>query len=472
MILISFKKYWSRFILLTAFAIVGFGAIQSGKAQGSTTAGQLTRILFIFDASNSMWGEWQSDKKIHIANKLLSKMIDSLESYPNIQLALRVYGHQYEAKLNNCNDTKLEVPFAYNNHARIKQKLKTLYPKGTTPIAQSLKACEKDFPPLTSTNCRNVIILITDGIEECSGNPCSISKELQRKGIILKPFIIGIGGSFEESLDCIGTYLDASNEEDFDNSLHVIIDQIFHPTTCQINLLDKLDNPKETNVNMTFEDCYSRKIHYNFIHTMNPKGLPDTLYINPMPEYRITIHTNPPVVIDSVKLTPGRHNIIAAPTPQGSLLVKIITGSTDRYRQIPIIVRQADSSSIINIQYLDVLEKYIIGKYDLEILCLPRLNIKNIQISQSITTQIKIPAPGTAIIQKNKLGNGSLYVLRDKKMEWIYNLRDADIQESILLQPGTYMIVFRASDAKQTRQTISKTFTIRSNMTTTVNLPK
>ena len=326
------------------------------KAQNSTsTDNQLTRILFIFDASNSMWGEWQSDKKIHIANKLLSKMIDSLESYPNVQLALRVYGHQYDAKLNNCNDTKLEVPFAYHNHAKIKQKLKTLYPKGTTPIAQSLKACEKDFPPATSSNCRNVIVLITDGIEECSGDPCSISKELQRKGIVLKPFIIGIGGSFEETLDCVGNYLDASNEDDFDNSLHIIIDQIFHPTSCQVSLLDKTDNPVETNVNMTFEDCYSHKILYNYIHTMNAKGLPDTLYINPMPEYKITVHTVPPIVIDSIKLTPGRHNIIAVPAPQGSLLVKLVTGSTDRYRQIPIIVRQADSIPVTNIQYLKLL---------------------------------------------------------------------------------------------------------------------
>ena len=459
-------------IVFACFLLTGNAQNNANSTGSTSSSSSLTRILFIFDASNSMWGEWQSDKKIHIANKLLSKMIDSLESYPNVQLALRVYGHQFDAKLNNCNDTKLEVPFAYHNHARIKQKLKTLYPKGTTPIAQSLKACEKDFPPPTSTNYRNVIILITDGIEECYGDPCSISKELQRKGIVLKPFIIGIGGSFEESLDCVGNYLDASNEEDFDNSLHIIIDQIFHPTTCQVSLLDKADNPTESNVNMTFEDCYNHKIHYNYVHTMNAKGLPDTLFINPMPEYKITIHTNPPVVVDSVKLTPGRHNIIAAPTPQGSLLVKLVTGSTDRYRQIPILVRQADSSRITNIQYIDIKEKYLIGKYDLEILCLPRLRIPNVEISQSTTTQIKIPAPGTAVIQKNKLGNGSLYVLRDKNMEWIYNLRDEDVQESILLQPGTYRIVFRSNEAKYTRQTVSQTFTIRSNMTTTVNLPK
>ncbi|MBQ6667892.1 MAG: VWA domain-containing protein [Bacteroidales bacterium] len=445
----------------------------SGNCQNTGNRNQpaLTRILFIFDASNSMWGEWQSDKKIHIANRLLSKMVDSLESYPDVQIALRVYGHQSDSKLHDCNDTKLEVPFSYNNFPRVKQKLKTLYPKGTTPIAQSLLACEKDFPPATG-NIRNVVVLITDGIEECSGDPCAVSHALQRKGIILKPFIIGIGGNFETDLRCIGNYIDASGEADFDNALHVIIDQIFHPTTCQVSLLDQSGKPTETNVNMTFEDSYSHKIRYNLIHTMNTRGLPDTLLINPMPEYKITVHTLPPVSVDSIKLTPGRHNIIPIQTPQGSLQVKVVSGQSDRYRQIPIIVRQADSCQTINVQYFDMVDKYLVGKYDLEILCMPRLIIPQVKISQSTTTQIKIPAPGTAIVQKNRLGTGSLYVMRGQQLEWVYNLRDDDIQESILLQPGTYTLVFRARESNRTVETLSQTFVVRSNMTTTVQIPK
>ncbi len=461
------KRQW-LFILFCLCA-----APFTGNAQPSTgkNGPELTRILFIFDASNSMWGEWQSDKKIHIANRLLSQMVDSLESYPNIQLALRVYGHQSESKLHNCNDTKLEVPFAYNNFARIKQKLKTIYPKGTTPIAQSLLACEKDFYP-PATNCRNVVVLITDGIEECSGDPCAVSRALQRQGIILKPFIIGIGGNFEADLHCIGHYIDASSEEEFDNAMHVIIDHIFHPTSCQVNLLDRLGKPNETNVNMTFEDSYNHKIRYNLIHTFNEKGLPDTLFINPMPEYKITVHTLPPVSVDSIKLTPGRHNVIPISTPQGGLQVKVVSGQSDRYRQVPIVVRQADSSEILNVQYFDIVDNYLVGAYDVEILCLPRLRMPHIEITQSTTTQIKIPAPGTAIIQKNRLGNGSLYVMRGQQMEWVYNLRDEDIQESILLQPGTYKVVFRSRQSAKTLESVTHTFTVRSNMTTTVNIPQ
>ena len=61
--------------------------------------------------------------------------------------------------------SKNEVPFAFGNVPRIKKKLRSIVPKGTTPIARSLSRASTDFPPCE--NCRNVIILITDGIEAC-----------------------------------------------------------------------------------------------------------------------------------------------------------------------------------------------------------------------------------------------------------------------------------------------------------------
>jgi len=84
----------------------------------------LTRILFVLDASQSMYGRWQSDMKISIARKLLSKVLDSLQTIENIELALRVYGHQYPFPPQVCNDTKLIVPFSPGNIPTIKHKLK------------------------------------------------------------------------------------------------------------------------------------------------------------------------------------------------------------------------------------------------------------------------------------------------------------------------------------------------------------
>lgn len=174
-----------------------------------------TRILLIFDCSNSMYGLWESDSKYAIARRLVGRMVDSLSREPNVQLALRCYGHQKKYPPQDCDDTKLEVPFARDNAWLIKSKLEKLKPSGTTPIALSLEACAADFP---DRNARNVVLLITDGKEECGGDPCAISAALQSKGITLRPFIVGVGQldpAIRESFQCIGNYYDAATEGAF-----------------------------------------------------------------------------------------------------------------------------------------------------------------------------------------------------------------------------------------------------------------
>ena len=71
----------------------------------------LNRVLFIFDASQSMLGRWQSGRKIDIAKKLLSKMVDSLSNIDNLEIALRVYGHKSPFPPKDCEDSYLEVNF-------------------------------------------------------------------------------------------------------------------------------------------------------------------------------------------------------------------------------------------------------------------------------------------------------------------------------------------------------------------------
>ena len=197
-----------------------------------------TRILFVFDASQSMAGIWESDTKINIARDFLITMIDSLQYLKNVQMALRVYGHQSPVPPQDCNDTKLEVPFDVNNAFKIRQKLRFLNPKGTTPIAHSLELAAEDFTPCDE--CRNIIILITDGIEACEGDPCAVSRQLQLKGIVVKPFIIGIGmdPEFKKTFDCVGYYYNAEKEQKFREILEVVITMALNTTSAQVNLLD------------------------------------------------------------------------------------------------------------------------------------------------------------------------------------------------------------------------------------------
>jgi Ca-activated chloride channel family protein len=463
-------KAFIKLLFITVLILQSsFSFAQKAKVKEVDAPPPLTRILFIFDCSQSMFARWQSDTKINIAQKLLSNMLDSLKNVKNLELAFRVYGHQKNFPPQDCDDSKLEVPFSKNNYKKIEHKLKSLVPRGTTPIAFSLEKSADDFPQCK--DCRNIIILITDGLEECGGDPCAVSQMLQKKGIILKPFIIGIGKNFKESFDCVGTYFDATSEIEFNKALNVVISQALNSTTAQVNLLDEQGKPTETNVNMTFYDNFSGLIKYNFIHTMNNRGMPDTLTIDPLVKYNLVVHTIPPVKKDSITLTPGKHSIIALDAPQGYMKLKLMSSSNSiSNKNLQCIVRKKGSSETLNVQFFNQTEKYLCGNYDLEVLCLPRLIIKDVEIKQSNTTTVEIPMPGIAVINTVVNGYGSLYVLEDNKMKWLYNFNESTTIESLILQPGNYRVVFRGKMSTKSISSIDKDFKIESGITTTVNI--
>ncbi len=437
-----------------------------GRQQPNEKEPPLTRILFIFDASQSMFARWQSDMRINIARDLLTELLDSLEQTPNTQLALRVYGHQKRFPPQDCDDSKLEIPFDNDNIPQIKQRLRSITPRGTTPIAMSLERAQHDFPPCD--NCRNIIVLITDGIEECGGDPCAVSRELQKKGIFLKPFIIGIGRDFSADFECVGQYFDATSEVEFRQSLNIVISQALDNTTAQVNLMDIYGLPTETNVPITLYDHTSGRIMESFVHTMNHRGTPDTLYyLDPLMIYDIKVHTMPPVEKLEVKVNPGKHNIIPIDAPQGSLTL-LVGGKTQvAYRAI---VRKAGEMETLTTQIFGNTEKYLVGEYDLEILSLPRVHVKNIDIRQSHTTTVEVPQPGIAVIRLPAQGYAKILHEEDNKLNVVHVIRENAQSESIYLQPGTYRVVYRSKASSQTIFSKEKTFRIDSGISTVVNL--
>jgi len=430
----------------------------------------LTRIEFVFDASYSMFGQWQSGMKMDIAKKMLNDFLDSIQKTDNpyLEIAFRCYGHQVPLRPErSCTDTKLEVPFGKNNITAIKNKLKQIVPKGTTPIAYTLEQCANDFPSASNANVRNIIILITDGIEECDGDPCAVSLALQKKGIILKPFVIGIGldQSYLNSFGCVGKFYDASNESSFKNILNIVISQALNNTTAQVNLNDQIGKPTETDVNMTFYDEQTGIIRYNYIHTINNKGVPDTIVIDPIGTYKMVVHTIPPIEKKNIELTPGKHNIIAVDAAQGYMSIKT-SGSSN----VNCIVRKNGEMQTLTVQQMNSTEKYLIGKYDIEILTLPRIKLDKIDVSQSKTTTVEIPQSGSVTIQKPGEGYGSLYLEENNKLVWVCNLNNYLTQETIVLQPGKYRVEFRPKNAKESIYTIEKRFKIESGISTPLKL--
>lgn len=456
-------------VFTTIIILLAFNLFGQKQPEPTKKAVPITRILFIFDASQSMLGRWQSDTKFNIAKKLMSELLDSISDLKNTEFALRVYGHQHQFPPQVCTDTKLEVPFAPNNASKIKARLRTINPKGTTPLAFSLEQSAKDFPPLS--NSRNIVVLITDGMEECSGDPCAVSKMLQKNGIILKPFIIGIGQDFNKAFNCVGNYFDATNEKDFKTALNIVISQALNSTSMQVNLLDESGRPTETDAGMTFYDLYSGKVMYNYIHTMNNRGVPDTLVIDPLVTYRIEVHTLPAVTIDTVRIVPGKHTVVAVDAPQGYLNLKM-AGSSNAAKGLQCIVSQQGNCKILNMQNFGETEKYITGNYDLEVLSLPRISLKDVAVSQSHTTTIEIPEPGIVVLRKTFNGYGTILLNDKNKLTRIFELNDNLTLETLYLQPGNYKIIFRPKNSKSSIYTVEQSFSVESGKTTDVQLYK
>ncbi|WMN11439.1 VWA domain-containing protein [Marivirga salinae] len=429
-----------------------------------------TRILFLFDASGSMLAPWGNELRIDASKRVLTDLVDSLRVNDKIELALRPYGHLTPAKERNCEDTKLEIPFAPNNNDRIIDRLKYIYPRGTTPIAYSLLQSAKDFPQ--DDNYRNIIIIITDGIESCDGDPCAVSLELQKKDIFLRPFVIGLGmeEKFASEFDCMGEYFNAKNINAFRTVLNGILTQSLSKTTASVELLDQNGRAVEKDVNVSFINTFTGISEFDFIHFRDRNGKPDTVEVDPVLSYDVVVNTVPPVVKRNVFLKGGTHNVINIKTPQGEL--KINQENTFEYdRDVQVLIKKSSQSEIINNQAINSDEKYLIGKYDLEILTLPKIKINNVEIKQGETRNINLPAPGRINVIYSSKGIGSLYSIDENgRQTWIRKLDLRGGKASFGIQPGKYKYVFRSDRAMGSKYTQIKEFDIQSGQTLNIKI--
>lgn len=417
------------------------------------------------DGSGSMMGQWVDGKsRIDVAKEILTRLVDSLRSNPDLELALRVYGHRYPRQSNNCQDTRLEVPFAVKNHDAIINKLKEIIPKGVTPITYSMEQAANDFP--VAQGYRNILILITDGIESCGGDPCATSRALQSKGVFLRPFIIGLGLEGGKILDCVGKYFDSENSTAFNNVLNQTIRTTFSKTSVSVELLDEHNRPTETNVAISFLNDMTNTPAYEFVHYLDSRGRPDSVDVDPVLSYTVVVNTVPQIIRRDVNIENGKHNIVSIPAPQGNLIVK----QEGRKDAFSIVVREKGGTVILNTQMANESFRYLKGAYEIETLTLPRRTFQ-ITIEAGQTRTITLPVPGLVNINTISSGYGSLFeILNDGTEKWVCNLADKKAQHTYTLLPGTYKVAFRVNDAGGSKYTAVKTFHLNSGQTMNVSV--
>ncbi len=190
-----------------AILMLVFCCIFQLKAQNQQNPSPL---IFIYDASGSMWGQLQGKTKKEIAATVLTSSVNELPQ--NQKIGLVAYGHR---KKGDCKDVEFLVDVKSGTKAQVNQAIKGINPLGKTPLAYSaLQVIDK----LRSTKMKATIILVTDGIESCGGNICDVIRAAKKEGIDFKLHIIGFGlkAGETEQLKCAaeagdGNYYDAAD---------------------------------------------------------------------------------------------------------------------------------------------------------------------------------------------------------------------------------------------------------------------
>jgi Ca-activated chloride channel family protein len=438
-----------------------------GTSQLLHAQGQTTRILIILDASRSMGENFNRNSKMQAARDVVTHIVDSLNGNPNIQLGLRVYGHQSPQPLNDCEDSKLEVAFRVKNAATINAKINAIRPQGVTPIAYSIEQSIADFGQ-DAKNYRNIMILVSDGFESCGRNPCEVVQRMRQQGILTKSYVIGIGiDALQYSeFSCMGEFTNIASEDKTEDIANDVLAKIFNSVFVRVDLLDTENRPEETDAVMTFYDRSNHLPKFNYYHTINPKGNPDTITLDPSIKYDMQVHTVPETWKRDVSLTAGKINLITQPAPQGYLRVAV-RGETYKGKINCIIKKDGE---IINAQTSGYAQKILTGVYDVEVLTIPVIYINHAAVEQDKTTTLEIAAPGFISFNKNEVLIGGIYEYRDNKLTEIFELNETTLKETVAIQPGKYKVIYRYASKKKMESTLEVEFEVISGTALTVRL--
>ncbi|MDD5759452.1 MAG: VWA domain-containing protein, partial [Desulfobulbaceae bacterium] len=185
---------------------------EKGKAMAGAT------VELILDASGSMVSPKNKvggKLKMDVAREVMLEIVGLLPI--DTQVGLRLYGHRRkDGTKGACEDSELVAPIAGLDRSRLEERIKGVKALGGTPIAYSLTEAGKDMANIKGPQ---LILLVTDGKEECKGNPAAVVEVLKAQGIDARIDIVGFALTDQKDKDDMakvakiagGRFFDAQN---------------------------------------------------------------------------------------------------------------------------------------------------------------------------------------------------------------------------------------------------------------------
>jgi hypothetical protein len=192
-------------------------------AQPSQPSGIETAVL-VLDASGSMSDSVGEESKIQVAQRAVGELIGKWDA--DVPLGLTVYG----GKTGSCNDIRTEIPVGPVDASAFMSAVNALTPLGPTPLTDAVIAAAEQ---LDYEHNQATVILVSDGLETCSADPCEMATALEQKGIDLTVHVVGFGVDPSEAttLSCIakntgGQYKSADDAASLSQALTGIVQEV------------------------------------------------------------------------------------------------------------------------------------------------------------------------------------------------------------------------------------------------------
>ncbi|MGB0967499.1 MAG: vWA domain-containing protein, partial [Halocynthiibacter sp.] len=179
--------------------------------------------MVVFDVSGSMWGQIDGVTKIEIARDAFSTISADWDA-GNVNAGLIAYGHRRKG---DCSDIELISEPAPGSSAALGQIVNRLNPRGKTPLSDAVRLAAET---LRFTEESATVVLVSDGRETCSADPCAVGAELERLGVNFTAHVVGFDVTDPDAraqLQCLadntgGQYFDAGDANGLGDALRNI----------------------------------------------------------------------------------------------------------------------------------------------------------------------------------------------------------------------------------------------------------
>ncbi|MDZ4312774.1 MAG: VWA domain-containing protein [Cypionkella sp.] len=187
------------------------------------------RTIIVLDGSGSMWGQIDGKPKLEIAREALAEVLKTIPA--DTELGLIAYGHRSKGA---CDDIETLVAPATGTAPAIASAADKMQFLGKTPLTEAVRRAASE---LRSTEEKATVVLITDGIETCEGDPCALARELEASGVDFTAHVVGFGLTKDEGrqVACLaedtgGQYITADDLDSLTLALQTTVISAPEPT--------------------------------------------------------------------------------------------------------------------------------------------------------------------------------------------------------------------------------------------------